>query len=296
MSDIEVVPHKDIHEAIAAAMHDCGYVQKTTAPGLKYKIAGEQAMLEEARPAFIRHGIYAYVSGYPRLDVEDHVQEKSYNGVPTKQYTTSARAIVEVTFAHGASGTSIVAYELGEGMDYGDKALGKVTTYAFKGAIRRTLMLVTGDDPDETPSDDFSRSPEPEPQRRQQQSRPAAASRPAPKAEGAPEPRAGNLAGVAERLGATPVKGVPVDTWAGAQAYAIASSGHEPETEGSKAFKARWLAALGAEFKRSNLVPSPPPPWGQLYAIALESIGIEGVAQAVDQAIKDAKGGQHAES
>jgi hypothetical protein len=43
---------------------------------------------------------------------------------------------------------------LGEGSDTGDKTLNKCMTAAYKYAIRQTLMISTGDDPDAIPSNE----------------------------------------------------------------------------------------------------------------------------------------------
>lgn len=152
MTEIEVVAHKDVYEALAAAYHDCGYVQKKHAQGLGYKFAGEQAMIEEIRPALVKHGLFAYVSEMGDLQQEAFTTSR---GSSMNRVILRAR----VTFAHGASGTSVTATAYGEGMDSGDKATNKAMTGALKYALRQTLLIETGDDPDETPSREQERRP-----------------------------------------------------------------------------------------------------------------------------------------
>ena len=134
----------DIYQALNAVMKVVGYVQKQKAPeggGLRYSFVGEAELIKAIRPAFVEHGIVVHPS--------------TMTNVITDSYTTKNGAVMNRTitslvyrFAHAPSGTFIDVAVNGEGADGGDKSSNKALTGAFKYALRQTLMIETGDDPD----------------------------------------------------------------------------------------------------------------------------------------------------
>jgi hypothetical protein len=134
-------PHKNVFEALNAAMGEMGYVQKQKTAGLQYSYAGEAALIAEVRPALVKHGVVVYPSGIRDL------RNESYEN---KNGTTMNRAVgwFTFTFVHGSTDTSFVVEVLGEGVDAGDKSCNKAMTGAYKYALRQALMIETGDDPD----------------------------------------------------------------------------------------------------------------------------------------------------
>lgn len=148
---IIVVNHANVYEAMAAAMQECGYVQKKQSTGLKYAFAGESDMIEEIRPVMVKHGLFIFPSKVVDLRVDT--------------YTTSGGSLMNLvtvtqqyTIAH-ESGTFLIAEVVGAGADVGDKATPKANTGAFKYALRQSFTIETGDDPDNTPSDQQERKP-----------------------------------------------------------------------------------------------------------------------------------------
>ena len=78
-------------------------------------------------------------------------------------YTTSKGSVMNRTvvimsyrFAHAESGTFIDTTVVGEGADVGDKSANKALTGAYKYALRQTLLIETGDDPDNFQSEQRS--------------------------------------------------------------------------------------------------------------------------------------------
>ncbi len=131
----------DIYQALNAVMGQVGYVQKTDGGGLRYSFVGEAELIKAIRPAFVEHGIVVHPS--------------TMTNVITDSYTTKNGAVMNRTiasmvyrFAHAPSGTFIDVAVNGEGADGGDKSSNKALTGAFKYALRQTLMIETGDDPD----------------------------------------------------------------------------------------------------------------------------------------------------
>lgn len=141
---------KEIITALNAAYQECGYVQKQEATGLKYKFAGEAAFIEALRPVLIKHGIVVFQSGVEVVNTEGY---KTTNGNMMNRII----AKFEFTFAH-VSGESIKVTALGEGADSGDKTAPKCNTGALKYALRQTLLIETGDDPDQTSSAEQARA------------------------------------------------------------------------------------------------------------------------------------------
>lgn len=143
---------KEIITALNAAYKECGYVQKQKTEGLKYKFASETAFIEALRPVLIDHGIVVFQS---------NVEVVTTEGYKTNNGNTMNRIIAkfEFTFAH-TSGEFIKVTALGEGADSGDKTAPKCNTGALKYALRQTLLIETGDDPDATPSETQQRAKE----------------------------------------------------------------------------------------------------------------------------------------
>jgi hypothetical protein len=144
---------KEIITALNGAYKECGYVQKQGTKGLNYKFAGEAAFIEALRPVLIEHGIVVFQSG---------VEVVSTEGYKTSGGSSMNRIIAkfEFTFAH-TSGEFIKVTALGEGADVGDKTAPKCNTGALKYALRQTLLIETGDDPDATASDEQQRAETP---------------------------------------------------------------------------------------------------------------------------------------
>lgn len=143
-----MIEHKNIHEALLAVMQDIGYVQKDG--HMKhgdYKYASESAFIQAVRPKLIEHGIIVYPAG-----------SSSYN-FARDTYETKSGGSMNMTlirqgykFVHVPSSTEIYVQTFGMGADAGDKASGKAMTNALKYALRQTLLIETGDDPDYTSS------------------------------------------------------------------------------------------------------------------------------------------------
>lgn len=159
-----------IHAAIAQVYSKVGYVQKTgqmTAGPARYSYAGERDFIEAIRPELVAAGIYMHVN---------RVREVLHEVLPTKNGTTNRVTLIgTVRFGH-TDGSFIECEATGEGMDTGDKASGKAMTNMFKYALRQTFCIETGDDPDDTPSEEYrrqtqqeARQPREEPKQKREQ-------------------------------------------------------------------------------------------------------------------------------
>jgi hypothetical protein len=78
----------------------------------------------------------------------------------TKSKATAFNRVFAFTWqiTHAPSNTHTIVSSIGEGTDYGDKSANKAMTAGLKYALRQSLVIETGDDPDYTSSDEFERA------------------------------------------------------------------------------------------------------------------------------------------
>lgn len=134
---------ENLIKALSKAYTACGYVQKKgqmNAAGANYKFAKESDFIEAIRPAMIENGLTLNPSGISSLH---HDQYQNKSGTPTNRVV----GVFTFRLSH-TSGESIQVSALGEGIDTGDKASYKAMTGALKYALRQTMLIETGDDPD----------------------------------------------------------------------------------------------------------------------------------------------------
>ena len=137
-----MMENKQIIEALHKSYGECGYVQKKRSEkgGVNYTFAGEQAMIKTLRPILEQNKIIVHVNKIDNIISEQYTTK---NGASMHRFI----ARYEFKFTH-ISGESIIAVSIGEGADVGDKACAKAATIALKYALRQTLLIETGDDPD----------------------------------------------------------------------------------------------------------------------------------------------------
>lgn len=155
MSDDETPQHKTLREALHAVMLEVGYVHKSqTAPkaagGFRY--ASDADVIKAVRPALLQHGVIGPIP----VEVV-HADVKTYEGSKQKHRVTVR---MRYKFVHVHSGEELQIETVGQGADSTDKAPYKALTGAFKYAIRETLMLETGDDPEAGDAEDRSNAPD----------------------------------------------------------------------------------------------------------------------------------------
>ena len=140
---------KNVHEAIVHVMNKVGYVQKEK-KGLPYTFASEAAFIKAIRPEMVVIGLFVYPV-YAKAEQGSFVSAKG-NYINTTLVHSTYR------WHHAPSDTSIDVAVVGKGMDSGDKDANKAMTIALKYALRQTLLIETGDDPDETSSAVFEQA------------------------------------------------------------------------------------------------------------------------------------------
>jgi hypothetical protein len=106
--------------------------------GLNFNFRGIDAVVNAVGPALRTHSVI----------VLPKVQDYTATPVTTANGKSSIHVIVKVEYTFvGPAGDSLSAVVIGEAMDYGDKAVAKAMSVAFRIALLQALTLPT-DDPD----------------------------------------------------------------------------------------------------------------------------------------------------
>ena len=148
----------NIYEKLLTIANELETVAKNLKVGTDknyYKAVGEADILKAVKPLELKYGIYSYP--YHRVIVESGVLENE-----SVDYNTHEKVIkknlyerIETTYRfinieNPEEYIDIVSY--GDGIDSQDKSVGKAMTYADKYALMKAYKIVTGDDPDQNPS------------------------------------------------------------------------------------------------------------------------------------------------
>ena len=154
----------NIYEKLAAITAELNAVAKNLKVGegrSSYKAVGEADVLAAVKPLEAKYKVYSYPCARHIVDSDVITTKKSYNG----QESESSKFFMRVETTYRFVNTEepkdyceITTY--GDGVDSGDKAPGKAMTYGDKYALLKAYKIITGDDPDQTASEDggFHRS------------------------------------------------------------------------------------------------------------------------------------------
>lgn len=151
---------KNIYQRMSAITAELSAVAKNLSVGegrSSYKAVGEADVLAAVKPLEAKHGIYSYPSSRRIVEQDIVEREKTYKGEVSKTTSVFLRVETVYTFVNvdnPEEQISIVSY--GDGWDSQDKAPGKAMTYADKYAILKAYKIITGEDPDQSASEDGS--------------------------------------------------------------------------------------------------------------------------------------------
>lgn len=141
----------NLFERLAAITNELGFVKKNLSvklPTGAYKAVGEVDVLEAVKPLEYKYGIYSYP--IERRIVTD--KETVTKSGTTNQFIRVETVYRFVNVTKPEEYIDVVSY--GDGVDSGDKASGKAMTYADKYALMKGYKISTGDDPDQTASEE----------------------------------------------------------------------------------------------------------------------------------------------
>lgn len=118
-----------------------------------YKAVGEADVLAAVKPIEAKHGVYSYPVSRTITDSGEMVSTTKYG--ERKQLFMRVETVYRfVNIDKPDEYIDITTY--GDGVDTQDKAPGKAMTYGDKYALLKAYKIQTGDDPDQTASEDLS--------------------------------------------------------------------------------------------------------------------------------------------
>lgn len=124
---------KNIYQRVLAIMSELNYIQKGSQKvnGM-YRFVSHDQVTAAIHPLLVQHGVVVVPT------VVEHTIEGQRSTVKIK--------VEFVNVDEPIDRFEIVSY--GQGIDSGDKGIGKAYSYAYKYALLKTFALETGDDPD----------------------------------------------------------------------------------------------------------------------------------------------------
>lgn len=154
----------NIYQRMAAITAELQTVAKnldvSTGGGKSYKAVSERDVIDAVKPIETKHGVYSYP--FDREVLESQTLEKvtEYNGKTTRSSTFFSRIRTVYRFVNIDEPSEYIdTVVFSEGIDPGDKGSGKAMTYGDKYALLKAYKISTGDDPDQTASEDVDYKP-----------------------------------------------------------------------------------------------------------------------------------------
>lgn len=117
-----------------------------------YKAVGEADVLAAVKPIEAKHGVYSYPFERCIVESGEMVSQTKY-GERKQLFMRVATVYRFVNVDNPDDFVDIQTY--GDGVDTQDKAPGKAMTYGDKYALLKAYKIQTGDDPDQTASEDL---------------------------------------------------------------------------------------------------------------------------------------------
>lgn len=154
---LEVLQMPNIYERLLNISNDLQTVAKNLEVSMgkngKYKAVGEADVLRAVKPLELKHRVYSYP--VEREIIESGTLESvDYNGNAKKQLFERIKVTYRfINIDKPEEFVDITSY--GDGIDSGDKSVGKAMTYADKYALLKAYKMVTGDDPDQEASNEL---------------------------------------------------------------------------------------------------------------------------------------------
>ena len=154
----------NIFEKLSAISTELMTVAKNLEVGVgqnKYKAVGEADVLRAVKPLEAKYKVYSYP--FSRTIIESGTIENEGIDYKTKEKVVKKNLFerIEVVYRFvnvedPKEYVDITSY--GDGIDSQDKSVGKAMTYADKYALLKAYKIVTGEDPDQEPSEDLKSS------------------------------------------------------------------------------------------------------------------------------------------
>lgn len=141
--------------AITAEMQTVAKNLDVSAGKSSYKAVGERDVLDAVKPLEKQYGVYSYPYYRETLESEQLESESTYNGNTSKKTTFYTRIKTIYRFVNVEKPEEYIdTVVFSVGLDSQDKGDGKAMTYADKYALMKAYKISTGDDPDQSASED----------------------------------------------------------------------------------------------------------------------------------------------
>lgn len=122
-----------------------------------YKAVSERDILDAVKPLEAKYGIYSYPVSRTILESNMLESESEYQGKVTKKTTFMTRIETVYRFVNIEKPDEYIeTTTFAEGIDTQDKGSGKAMTYGDKYALMKAYKISTGEDPDQTASEEKS--------------------------------------------------------------------------------------------------------------------------------------------
>lgn len=146
-----------LYEKIYNVMNESEGLEKNLQVGTgsnSYKAVGEAEVLNMLKPLFKKNKLIIFpIDG--DISETNSSWESEYNGKKETKTRNVTQLRVKFKIVDVETGESEIITGFGNGADSQDKGSGKAFTYAFKTALSKTFMLFSGEDTDNTHSDDI---------------------------------------------------------------------------------------------------------------------------------------------
>ena len=153
----------NLFEKLSAIQNELPNVAKNLFVGegkSQYKAVGEADVLAAVKPLEAKHRIYSYPVSRKVIDKDIITTTSTYKGETQERSKFFMRVETVYRFVDMDDPKmyiDITTY--GDGIDSGDKAPGKAMTYGDKYALLKAYKIITGEDPDQTISEDSKIKP-----------------------------------------------------------------------------------------------------------------------------------------
>lgn len=148
----------NLYEKLSAITSELSAVAKNLRVGegkSSYKATGEADVLAAVKPLEAKYKVYSYPAERKILESDVMTKKKVYNGNETETSQFFMRIETTYRFVNVEKPEEFIdVTTYGDGIDAADKAPGKAMTYGDKYALLKAYKIITGDDPDQNPSED----------------------------------------------------------------------------------------------------------------------------------------------
>jgi hypothetical protein len=140
----------NIYERMSAIVSELSYVAKNLTVGVNsksaYKAVGEADILSSVIPLERKFRVYSYPYSREIVEEKDLTNQNGY----IQHYCKIASVYRFQNIDKPEEYVEVTSY--GEGLDAGDKGMGKAMTYCDKYALMKAYKIRTGEDPDQDAS------------------------------------------------------------------------------------------------------------------------------------------------